>query len=204
MDRHVTTEDVLPTIADVLGVDVPWETTGHSALGDAPPDHPFVQVGKLKVPYTKVLAQRRRSLARQLALFGTGAFDWRFAGTGRFRTLVGKPVDSLNVVENLDKHAVVDKVGSKLLKKIPSGKPLVPSPLAGYLPKLRRGGWIALALNGRVAAVSHTYGTGGKLRFSLLASDADFRVGSNVTRMFVVSGGTAKPQLHELNVTLSP
>jgi hypothetical protein len=203
VDRHVTTEDILPTIADVLGVDVPWETTGHSALGDTPSDHPFVQVGKLKVPYTKVLAQRRRSLARQLALFGTGAWDWRFAGTGRFRTLVGKPVDSLNVVEKLDNRAVVDKVGSKLLNKIPSGKPLVPSPLAGYLPKLRRGGWIALALNGRVAAVSHTYGTGGKLRFSLLAGDSDFRVGTNETRMFVVSGGTAKPQLHELNVTLS-
>ena len=203
VDTHVTTEDILPTIADVLGVEVPWQTTGHSALSDAPSGHPFVQVGTLKVPYARVLAQRRRSLARQLALFGTGAWDWRFAGTGRFRTLVGEPVDTLNVVEKLDKRAVVDKIGSKLLKAIPKGKPLVPSPLAGYLPKLRRGGWIALALNGRIAAVAHTYGTGGKLRFSLLAGDSDFRVGSNVARIFVVSGATAKPQLHELNVTLS-
>ena len=131
-----------------------------------------------RCPYAKALAQRRRSLARQLALFGTGAWDWRFAGTGRFRTLVGKPVETLNVVEKLDNHAVVDKVGSKLLRSTcRRGKPLVPSPLAGYLPHLRRGGWIALALNGRIAAVSHTYGTGGKLRFSLLAGDSAFRVG---------------------------
>ncbi len=203
VDTHVTTEDILPTIADVLGVEVPWQTTGHSVLGDAPSDHPFVQVGPLKVPYTDALAQRRRSLERQLALFGTGAWDWRFAGTGRFRTLVGRPVEKLDVVEKLDNDAVVDKIGSKLLKSIPKGKLLVPSPLAGYLPHLRRGGWIALALNGRVAAVSHTYGTGGKLRFSLLAGDSSFRVGSNAARMFVVSGATSKPKLHELNVTLS-
>ena len=32
VDTHITTEDILPTIADVLGVDIPWSTTGSSAL----------------------------------------------------------------------------------------------------------------------------------------------------------------------------
>ena len=36
VDTHVTTEDILPTIADVLGIDVPWETTGVSMLSGAP------------------------------------------------------------------------------------------------------------------------------------------------------------------------
>ena len=73
----------------------------------------------------------------------------------------------------------------------------------GTLPHLRVGQWLALALNGRIAAVSHTYGTGGKLRFALLAGDASFRAGANDVRMFVVTGATSKPRLRELHVSLS-
>lgn len=202
VDTHITTEDILPTIADVLGIDIPWKTTGRSAL-HATVDRPFVQVGKIREPYPAVLAQRKRSLTRELALFGSGAWDGRFAATGRFRGLVGRPVSTLHVVERLDKQAVVDKIGSKLLRSLPKGSPLVPSPLVGYLPHLRYGAWVALALNGRIAAVSHTYGTSGKLRFSMLASDSAFRAGKNDARMFVVSGATATPDLRELRVTLS-
>ena len=202
VDTHVTTEDILPTIADVLGVTIPWKTTGHSALSGTV-DRPLVHVGKVTAPYPNVLGQRRRSLARQQAFFGSGAWDGRFAGTGRFRGLVGRPVADLRVVAKLDKDAVVDKIGSRLLRALPNGSPLVPSPVAGYLPHLRYGQWIALALNGRIAAVSHSYGTGGKLRFSLLASDKAFRAGRNDVRVFTVSGATAKPQLREFHVTLA-
>jgi len=55
----------------------------------------------------------------------------------------------------------------------------------------------------RIAAVSHSYGTGGKLRFALLAGDDSFRTGKNDVRMFVVTGATAKPRLQELQVTLT-
>ena len=109
----------------------------------------------------------------------------------------------LNVKRPLDNEAVVDKVGSGLLRNLPKGSPLVPSPVVGTLPGLRVGQWLALALNGRIAAVSHSYGTGGKLRFSLLAGDGSFRSGRNDVRMFVLTGATAKPRLQELHVTLT-
>ena len=202
VDTHVTTEDILPTIADVLGIDVPWQTTGVSMLSGTP-NHPEVHVGNVTAPYASVLAQRRRRLRQQLALFGTGTWGPQFAGTGRFRGLVGKPVSTLNVKRPLDNEAVVDKVGSGLLRNLPKGSPLVPSPVVGTLPDLRVGQWLALALNGRIAAVSHSYGTGGKLRFSLLAGDGSFRSGRNDVRMFVLTGATAKPRLQELHVTLT-
>ena len=65
------------------------------------------------------------------------------------------------------------------------------------------GNWVALALDGKVEAVSHTYGTWGKLRFSLLPSDRAFRSGRNAVRMFLVSGPVKKPRLEELAVSLS-
>jgi len=202
VDTHITTEDILPTIADVLGVDIPWQTTGSSAL-QATTDEPTVHVGKISAPYRAVLAQRNRALARQIALFGTGTWGPKLAGTGRFRALVGRPVSALPSTEKLDKEAVVDATGSKLLRSLPKRSPLVPSPVMGYLPHLRYGSWIALALNGRIAAVSHTYGTGGKLRFSLPALDTAFRAGTNSARVFLVSGAATSPQLRELRVTLS-
>jgi hypothetical protein len=202
VDTHITTEDILPTIADVLGVDIPWQTTGSSAL-KATTDRPIVHVGQVSAPYAAALAQRKRSLARQLSLFGSGTWGPRLAGTGPFQALVGRPVSALQIVEKLDKEAVVDATGSKLLRSLPKGSPLVPSPLLGYLPHLRYGSWIALALNGRIAAVSHTYGTGGKLRFSLMALDTAFRAGANNARVFLVSGATTEPRLRELHVTLS-
>jgi hypothetical protein len=109
----------------------------------------------------------------------------------------------LNVTGQLDKQAVVDKVGSGLLRNLPKGSPLVPSPVVGTLPHLRVGQWIALALNGRLAAVAHSYGSGGKLRFSVLPADSAFRTGPNDVRMFVVTGPAKSPKLQELHVQLS-
>jgi hypothetical protein len=202
VDTHVTTEDILPTIADVLGVNVPWKTSGVSMLSGRP-DHPDVHVGKISAPYRSVLAQRQRRLREQIALFGSGAWGPQLSGTGPFRGLVGKSVSALTVSGQLDNQAIVDQVGSRLLRNLPQGSPLVPSPVVGTLPHLRVGKWLALALNGRVAAVSHSYGAGGKLRFTLLAADSSFRSGRNDVRIFVIAGSKAKPRLQELQVELS-
>jgi Sulfatase len=202
IDRRVSTVDILPTIADVLGVRLPWTTDGRSVLQGGK-DSDVVQLESVKAPLSAALAQRRRTLNRQLALFGTGTWGPQFAGTGPYRELVGQPLSTLHVGEHLDNRAVIDKTGSKLLASLSKNSPLIPSPVTGYLPHLRHGRDIALALNGRIAAVSHTYGSGGKLRFSLLASDTSFRAGKNNVRIFLISGRPASPELAELRVALT-
>jgi hypothetical protein len=202
IDRRVSTVDILPTIADVLGIRLPWQTDGRSVLRGGN-DSNVVQLENVKAPLAAALAQRRRTLSRQIALFGTGTWGPQFAGTGPYRRLVGRPVSALHVNAKLDNQAVIDKTGSKLLDSLPANSPLIPSPVTGYLPHLHRGQDIALALNGRIAAVSHTYGTGGKLRFSLLAADTSFRPGNNDVRIFLLSGPPARPHLDELRVALS-
>jgi hypothetical protein len=202
IDRRVSTVDILPTIADVLGVELPWKSDGRSVLQGGN-DSNVVQLGKVKAPLAAALAQRRRTLNRRIALFGTATWGPQFAGTGPYRRLVGRPVSALHVSQKLDNQAVIDKTGSKLIASLPTNSPLIPSPVTGYLPHLHRGQDIALALNGRIAAVSHTYGTGGKLRFSLLASDTSFRPGENNVRIFLLSGRPGSPELAELRVALT-
>ena len=174
-----------------------------SVLERRPPDHPFVQVGKLTAPYAKVLAQRRRSLARQLALFGTGDVGPRFAGTGRFRGLVGKPC------RDAERRGEARQPGGRRQgREQAAAQPaegVAARPVAARRATCRTcasGGWLALALNGRIAAVSHTYGTGGKLRFSLLAGDDVVpRRAATTCGCSSSPGATAKPRLHELHVT---
>jgi hypothetical protein len=203
IDRRVTSVDILPTIADVLGIRIPWKTDGRSVLKGGSGSN-VVQLESVKASLADTLAQRKRALARQIALFGTGTWGPRFAATGPYWRLVGKPADTLYVAGTVDADGVVDAVGSKFLRSLPKDSALVPSPIAGKLPGLEQGGAIALALNGRIAAVSQTYQASGRVRFSLLPSDSAFRPGRNDVRLFLVSGPIASPRLREIPVKLSP
>jgi hypothetical protein len=201
VERHTTTMDILPTIAEVLGIEIPWRTDGSSALsGDARSG--TVRVNRLSASYPAALAQRRASLARQLDLFGSGGWGPRFAGTGRYRRLVGMRVKTLRVTGAAEGEATVDAVGSRLLLWLPRSSPLIPSPLAGSLSGLQKGEAIAVALNGRVAAVTSAYRTPlGGMRFSALAAESAFRAGKNSVRVFAVSGPASRPSLRELQTS---
>jgi len=202
-NRHVTTPDILPTIASVLGVKIPWKTTGRSALAGGP-GSATVKVLNVSAPYAATLARRRRSLARQLALFGSGDWGPQFAGTGPYRSLVGAPVRTLHLASTTA-QAHVDAVGSKLVRAFPRRSPLIPSPLVGTLSGVTPGQAIAVALGGRIAAVSVAYRDpqGGPVRFSALPAESAFRTGANAVRVFVVSGTPSSPQLRELKTALA-
>jgi hypothetical protein len=74
----------------------------------------------------------------------------------------------------------------------------------GRLSGVEPGQPLALALNGRVAAVGAAYRNpgGGPVRFSLLAGEDAFRTGRNAVRAFVLSGPVSSPALRELRVSL--
>src|SRR4249919_1952171 len=202
-DRHVTTPDILPTIASVLGVRIPWKTTGRSALA-AGSGSSKVKVLNVSAPYQATLAQRRRSLARQLSLFGSGDWGPQFSGTGPYRSLVGTPVRTLHLAATAG-AARVDAVGSKLVRAFPARSPLIPSPLVGTLSGVNPGEAIAVALDGRIAAVSVAYRDpqGGPVRFSVLPAESAFRSGRNPVRLFVITGSPSSPRLRELKTSLA-
>jgi hypothetical protein len=201
--RHASTLDVLPTIADTLGITLPWHVDGTSLLKPGAGSG-VVDVAGVREPYRAALSQRQASLAHQLALFGSGDWGTRFDGTGPYRDLVGSSTSSLNLEGAPSASAHVDRLGSRLLRRFPRGSALVPSPVSGTLSGVNAGQQLALALNGRIAAVSVAYRNpgGGPVRFSLLAGEDAFRTGRNAVRVFVVSGPASSPVLRELRVAL--
>jgi hypothetical protein len=198
--RHVSTLDILPTIADVLGVTIPWHVDGTSML-EGGAGSPVVDVAGVREPYTAALAQRRASLERQLSLFGNGDWGSEFAGTGPYRRLVGTPVSGLHLTSHTAASARLDALGSALVRRFPRNSALVPSPLAGTLSGVKAGQAVALAVNGRIAAVSVAYRNpgGGPVRFSELVAENSFRTGRNTIRVYVVTGDPSAPRLESVS-----
>jgi hypothetical protein len=71
IDRNVETIDVLPTMADVLGIDIPWAVDGHSALDTNAPERPTKRIenwrDQTSLETADFPAARRRALRARLA-----------------------------------------------------------------------------------------------------------------------------------------
>ncbi len=95
-DRHVQTIDILPTIAERLGLRVPWHLDGRSVF-TVPRKSGLVRViktdgGGVSAPLGALEARRYRDLARQIGLFGSGTPASALYGVGRYRSLLGRRV----------------------------------------------------------------------------------------------------------------
>jgi hypothetical protein len=203
VDRHVSSVDVLPTIAQVLGAKLGWHADGHSVLTPGIGSS-TVRVNSFAVPFARAQALREQANQRKLALFGSGAWGPKLAATGPYWQLVGQGISDLPVAGSSGAKATVDRFGSRLLRSFPKRSLLTPSPLGGPVSGLRPGTTVAFGLNGRLAAVSQVYRQlGGGLRFSVLPSDTAFRPGRNTVRAFVVTGPASAPELRELRVRFS-
>jgi sulfatase-like protein len=201
--KHVTILDILPTIADVLGIDIPWDEDGTSGLEPgAGPDK--VTVGRVSDSYGNALNQREISLDRQHDIMGTGTFDDAFFGLGPYGDLVGEPLSGVSLGPPVEASAVVDELGSALLRDFPRKSPSVPSPLVGTVQGLDAGAQLALVLNGTVEAVATTYQhLESPVRFSFLVRDGAFEPGENEATVYVVSGTPEAPVLREVATSLS-
>lgn len=77
---------------------------------------------------------------------------------------------------------------------------MVPALLAGTVsgPGSAAGRGIAVAVNGRIAAVSRTFGESGTVRFSVLVPDSALRAGANRAELFWIEDGPGGATLESL------
>ena len=91
-DRDAETIDLLPTLTDALGLELPWPVDGCSLLDASCPgraEKRFFTPGPRELPDD--LLARSESLRRQLGWFGRGPWE-RVYALGPYRGLVGRPV----------------------------------------------------------------------------------------------------------------
>lgn len=182
--QHV---DLLPTIADYAGVEVPWEVDGISWLRQerTSTDKPFVS----ELDDVRVLdgpAYYQRIMADPLAIPPVLEPP--------LPELVGTPVQAHPreqgaawvEVENADSFHSVDP---------DSG--FVPALVHGHVsPAVPGGTPLALAVNGTIAAVVPVVAEGNARRFGALIEDTSlFRPGANQLELFLVPDGTTLQQI---------
>jgi hypothetical protein len=186
--RWVKTIDVLPTIADTLGMKLPFKVDGRSLRDPAYDGRPDVEMEqtngeRVRVPVAQFEARKRASLERRLAEFGAGAWKRVYAIgprpdlLGRSVTATGGPGPDVSV-QFPDLFANVDP-----------GTGVVPAHVRGRLgDKVAAGSTLAFALNGRIVATGSSFKPVGRYKVeftALLPADA-FVKGRNKLDIFQV------------------
>jgi hypothetical protein len=172
IDRRVRTTDVLPTVAEMLGVESPWSFDGSSALlGELRSGPiPFAAKGRGVIQVSPAIVDRKREFVRwKIENFGSGEDPLDLFRSGPDRDLVGQKLEDLPL-EAARWHAEVQ--GLEALENLNPSDELLPLFLSGTVrtdlpnaPCCR----LAAVLNGEVVSLTNTWNKKGPTRkFSLL------------------------------------
>jgi hypothetical protein len=188
VEAHVRTIDILPTMAELLGLRIPWRTDGTSALGVRPGEHPQAVVfrsngERVSGDAAELVERRSRVLARQLDLFGEGDAPPGLFAIGPHPELLGREVHRLPV-------AVGDGAAVELSDEAfyDPEAPVVPTRVTGSLDGVPAGQDVAVAVNGRIAATTPSFTMQGDVLFSAVLPERAFRPGRNDVRVFLIEG----------------
>lgn len=207
-DRNVVSVDIVPTIADLLGVDIPWEVDGVAATSRSTPRprgvKPFAGPDD-PVVGTPVDGGRHVEIeAGPLFERVLAADPWPGAGPDAawrptaYGAAVGEDVGTMARGDPAD--GTVTLTWPTGFDDIDTGEPLPLEVIAGT--DVPVGSVVAFALNGRVASLAEVQDSdeqGGKLVQGLLAPWL-FEDGANDLEVFLVTGDTAAPTLAPLAV----
>jgi hypothetical protein len=150
---------------------------------------------RVSAPLSRLLAQREHALATQIATFGSGSLD-RVFRIGPHRELVGRPVASLPVLAARATSVEVD--GRVLLDSVDRAAGFVPTFVEGRVQPTGTRADLAVALNGRVAAVTRTFDQHGQTRFSAMVPEDALRSGRNDVEVFAVEAAGGETRLVRL------
>jgi hypothetical protein len=186
-DRPARTVDVLPTIAAMLGIELPFGVDGETLDGPPRADaEAQVSVGDRSggeetLSFDDYLDHRAAVVAEKIALFGSGAWRelYRF---GSLSELIGRPAPSGSDAE----FTLAD---SDLYEDVDPQSLAIPALVRGEIGgDVGADEPIAVAVNGTVAAVGRTYEIAGGTYVSVIVPPSSFRPGENEIRVIRLSG----------------
>ncbi len=208
-DSNVEVVDILPTIAEVQGVEIPWQVDGRVLGSRSQADRGrktvFSKAGD-KLTFSADFDEKYDALEWKSGIMGAAAGPMGLYGIGPYKPyekLIGQRTTTNGPTTRL--KGTLDS--PDLFKKVfPEGS-VIPSLVAGYLYREEKADhhYLAVAVNGIVRAVTRTYREDTVHRFSALVPEESFRPGSNNVEIFAIRedpGGT--PRLSRVPIGDSP
>ena len=197
-DANVHTVDVLPELAKRLGVKLPWSTDGRPASDEAQNGivrlQPQYGDTDLTLPFAEYVRRRDEISRAALAEFGTtngGIF-----GGGPDSDLVGRDLDQLGAGGAGGASFELD--GGGLLADVDPRGAIVPTFLTGELSGVPDDARVAVAIDGRVAAIAAHWRDGDVARFSALVPPSAYARGPNSMDLVAIEGSGADRRLARL------
>ncbi|HYI81360.1 MAG TPA: sulfatase-like hydrolase/transferase [Thermoleophilaceae bacterium] len=192
----VETTDIVPTISDVLDVDVPEKTDGKSAFSAAVAKRDEVKMlprdfsDWMRVDGDEFEAEKQALIDRKVALFGSGADGPdRIYRVGPNQELVGKSVSSLPTGGDSDAKVSLTDPGA--YDDVDLEGPVLPVWVTGRVSGADGRLDVAIAVNGVVRAVSNTFelATGGDELIAAMIPPSSLRDGRNAVEVYEVTTG---------------
>jgi len=192
-DQNIETIDILPTIADILSIPIPWQTDGHSALSNNPQkknekiafkvggNAPFIFKDNPKVV--------EKIVEHKLNLFGTGNKKDGLFKIGPFSELIGKPSNSFKIAHKENVKVRIDQIN--ILEDFSTKADYFPGFITGKVlmaESLLDSFNLAISLNGTIwATTKPSFFDKGQLKFSAFIPEESFCSGKNNIEVFLVT-----------------
>jgi len=188
-DSNVETIDLLPTVADALGVTVPWAIDGQSAIQSSsrrPEKRVFYNEANAHATYgsNELAAERDAAVKRQTELFGDAA--WPAFSLPELRHLIGRELSSFGSFDATDVRLIFESPDA--LENVNLAAPELPVQMMGRV----RGGLtpttastrVAVALNGTVVATTRPWP--GRVSWMAMLPPAALKSGANRIDLLIV------------------
>jgi Sulfatase len=202
-DTMVRNIDIVPTVADTLGVELPYEAEGRPIRpGQAASRTVAVASGRqapVTAPFPAFVRAREAGLRRIVSLFGSDDGGSGLYATGPGRDLLGESTRRLVTLARAP--ARIDLANAQVFAALRPGAAVIPSLLAGrVIGDVEAGTPIAVAVNGRVRGVSETFADGGETRLAVMVPPASFRPGRNRVDVLTIHRVGGRTELTALEV----
>jgi hypothetical protein len=184
----------------VLHIRIPWHVDGRPLVGRRLAHEAIVSLelgdGRFETARLSALrALRAQALAEQLSRFGAGrASLYRI---GPHPELLGRSISELAVEPS--RSAGVSLTGPTLLDAVDRRSDLAPTWVQGRLTGAHGADQdLAIAVNGRIAAVTQAFQENGETRFAAMLPESALRNGRNEVSVFAVLPGVSGTRLEAL------
>ncbi|MBC8459374.1 MAG: sulfatase-like hydrolase/transferase [Deltaproteobacteria bacterium] len=192
-DNIVESIDILPTIADILGIQVPWAMDGHSALDKSQQERTKVRFRDPQKSLTFMVRSlidiKQDTLKRKLALFGSGTKSGGLFEIGPFNHLIGRSIGAIDLVEG--RGITVELDHSVFYANIDPSALFLPCCISGRVFLNNNNGVnlnLAISINGIIRAVTRTLPLeGGVAEWHAIVPETSFISGENHVKVFIVS-----------------
>jgi hypothetical protein len=213
-DRNVETIDILPTIAGILDIKLPWQVDGQSMLDTSAAErsgkiifhtqqHPRKDDANKryeKFVFGPAIDEKYETLEKKIALFGSGTGWPALFRIGHYNELINESINEVDIagkadvvvkINREDNYSALDPEKEPLLNFI-TGQIVADKATAEFN--------LAVSVNGVIQAVTRTYTKKGMIKFSALVPEHALKAGKNKIEVFVVNAGSeGHPQLFRTN-----